>query len=111
MLHVPDTNTWASAGRTRGVKSLDSKRMVTRWRRAYWLAKRLDFDRWSWVVDLLERRTLRIFETACQSGFSGPIVVERVNGTGGPLTAEEIDELILQARMNLTGLLKESGLT
>ena len=54
---------------------------------------------------------LRIFETARQSGFSGPIVVERLNGTVGPLTAEEIDELILQARMNLTGLLKESGLT
>jgi sugar phosphate isomerase/epimerase len=52
----------------------------------------------------------RIFSTARQSGFSGPVVVERVNGTGGPLTAEEIDGLILKARTNLTRLLQEAGL-
>lgn len=53
---------------------------------------------------------VRIFDTARQAGFSGPVVVERVNGTGGPLTAEEVDERILAARRSVERLLAEAGL-
>ena len=52
----------------------------------------------------------RIFAAAGQAGFDGPVVVERVNGTGGTFTPEEIDGRILQARENLEGLLGEAGL-
>ena len=53
----------------------------------------------------------RIFRTAAQSGFDGPVIVERVNGTGGPFTAEEVDDRILKARLNLEALLSDSGLS
>ena len=52
----------------------------------------------------------RIFSSAKDSDFSGPVVVERVNGTGGTFTAEAIDGQILRARKSLEGLLKASGL-
>jgi sugar phosphate isomerase/epimerase len=52
----------------------------------------------------------RIFSAAKEADFSGPVVVERVNGTGGTFTAEAIDEQVLRARKNLEGLLKASGL-
>ncbi|MCQ6560645.1 sugar phosphate isomerase/epimerase family protein [Paenibacillus mendelii] len=40
----------------------------------------------------------------------GTIVVERVDGTGGPMTTEQIDLRLAQARTNLEGLLHKSGL-
>ena len=51
----------------------------------------------------------RIFGTAFEAGFDGPVVVERVNGTGGDFTAEEVDARILRARKNLIGLLVGAG--
>ncbi len=52
----------------------------------------------------------RIFTTARQAGFSGPVIVERADGTGGAFSPEEVDARILQARRNLENLLRESGL-
>ena len=51
----------------------------------------------------------QIFATAFEAGFDGPVVVERVNGTGGNFTAEEVDARIRQARKNLMGLLIDAG--
>jgi len=53
----------------------------------------------------------RIFATAFEAGFDGPVVVERVNGTGGRFTPEEIDARIIQARKNVMGLLIDAGFT
>ena len=47
---------------------------------------------------------------ARQAGFSGPVIVERADGTGGSFSPEEVDTRILQARRNLEKLLRESGL-
>lgn len=41
--------------------------------------------------------------------FSGPVVVERLEGTGGPALAEEIDERVAKAKANLERMLKEAG--
>ena len=51
----------------------------------------------------------RIFSTAFDAGFDGPVVVERVNGTDGAFTAEEVDVRICQARENVTELLNDAG--
>ena len=51
----------------------------------------------------------RIFATAFEAGFDGPVVVERVNGTGGNFTAEEIDIRIRHARENVIDLLNSAG--
>lgn len=51
----------------------------------------------------------RIFATAFESGFNGPVVIERVNGTGGDFTAEEIDIRIRHARENVIDLLNSAG--
>ncbi len=51
-----------------------------------------------------------LFAIAQQAGFNGPVVVERVDGTGGPFTAEELDDRILNARQNLEQLLGDAGL-
>lgn len=43
-------------------------------------------------------------------GFDGPIGVERLNGTGqDPITLEEIDRRVEQARRNIVAMLKQSG--
>ena len=52
----------------------------------------------------------RIFRTAAHAEFTGPVVVERVNSTGGPFTPEEIDDRILRARLSLESLIEGSGL-
>jgi sugar phosphate isomerase/epimerase len=52
----------------------------------------------------------RIFTTARQAGFSGPVIVERADGTGGSFSPEEVDARILQARRSLEKMLRESGL-
>ncbi len=51
----------------------------------------------------------RVFATAFEAGFDGPVVVERVDGTGGNFTAEEIDRRIQQARENVVKLLTHAG--
>ncbi len=51
----------------------------------------------------------RIFATAFKAGFDGPVVVERVNGTGGDFAAEEIDSRIRRARENVVELLTRAG--
>ena len=51
----------------------------------------------------------RIFATAFEAGFDGPVVVERVNGTGGDFTAEEIDIRIRHARENVIDMLTSAG--
>lgn len=52
-----------------------------------------------------------IFRTMRSTGFAGPVVVERVDGTdGGTLDADEIDRRIAEARSGLAKLLAEAGL-
>ncbi|WP_409344041.1 sugar phosphate isomerase/epimerase family protein [Paenibacillus sp. MBLB4367] len=52
-----------------------------------------------------------IFRTMRLTGFAGPIVVERVDGTdGGALTADEIDRRLAEARGGLAKLLADAGL-
>ena len=51
-----------------------------------------------------------IFTTARQAGFSGPVIVERLNGTGFSLSPEALDGRILQARFNLEQVLASAGL-
>jgi sugar phosphate isomerase/epimerase len=53
----------------------------------------------------------RIFATARQAGFDGPVIVERVDGTGGPYSPEEIDARVREARQNLERLIPAAGLT
>lgn len=52
----------------------------------------------------------RIFATARQAGFRGPVIVERADGIGGPFSPEAVDARILQARRNLENVLGASGL-
>lgn len=52
-----------------------------------------------------------MFADLHRTGFEGPVIVERLDGRGEPLTAEEIDERLAQAHRNLTGLLEGAGLT
>ncbi|TMV48443.1 sugar phosphate isomerase/epimerase [Paenibacillus mesophilus] len=41
--------------------------------------------------------------------FSGPVIVERLEGTGGPASAEELDERVAKAKANLELMLEEAG--
>ncbi|MBO9605461.1 MAG: sugar phosphate isomerase/epimerase [Paenibacillaceae bacterium] len=52
-----------------------------------------------------------IFRTLGATGFAGPLVVERVDGTdGGTLAANELDRRIADARSELLRLLADAGL-
>jgi sugar phosphate isomerase/epimerase len=43
--------------------------------------------------------------------FSGPVIVERLDGKGGSISAEELDERVARARANLERMLTETGFT
>ncbi|MCZ6631855.1 MAG: sugar phosphate isomerase/epimerase [bacterium] len=51
----------------------------------------------------------RIFTTAQNTGFQGAVVIERVDGTGGQISPEELDDRIVRARNNLMTLLENAG--
>jgi len=52
-----------------------------------------------------------IFRTLRTNGFAGPVVVERLDGTdSGPLSADELDRRIADARSELVKLLADAGL-
>ncbi|WP_193556071.1 sugar phosphate isomerase/epimerase family protein [Paenibacillus ginsengarvi] len=54
-----------------------------------------------------------LFATLHTAGFSGPVIVERLDGAAGAFNAgipiEQLDERVVQARVNLTRLLEEAG--
>ncbi|WJH33473.1 hypothetical protein N6H14_26050 [Paenibacillus sp. CC-CFT747] len=52
----------------------------------------------------------RLFASLRASGFSGPVVVERVDGTEtAPMDPEQIDQRIERARIRLEGMLSAAG--
>lgn len=53
---------------------------------------------------------VRILQHLRDVGFEGPIVVERLNGTGqDPLTLDDLDVRVLAARLNLERMLTTTG--
>jgi sugar phosphate isomerase/epimerase len=53
---------------------------------------------------------VRIFKALAQTGYHGPVIVERVNGDGStPLDPAEIDSRLTRAKANLLAMAKEAG--
>lgn len=52
-----------------------------------------------------------MFAELHRSDFAGPVIVERLDGRGGDLTAEQIDARLVQAAQNLGTLLEAAGFT
>lgn len=53
----------------------------------------------------------RMFRQLKEGGFAGPVVVERLDGTNSaPMTAEQLDERVLHARLRLETMLGQAGL-
>jgi sugar phosphate isomerase/epimerase len=50
-----------------------------------------------------------LFGMLKSAGFNGSIVVEKLDGSGEKLEAEQLDHLILKARLNLERLIREAG--
>lgn len=51
----------------------------------------------------------QMFRTLFAAGFNGPLALERVDGKGGPVTAETVDERIAQAYNFLAPLLEKTA--
>lgn len=50
-----------------------------------------------------------MFRRMAEAGFRGPIVVEKLDGDGKPLTPDELDRRVALARTNLERLLAQAG--
>lgn len=50
-----------------------------------------------------------LFSTLKETNFSGPVIVERLDGQGESFSAEELDERLAASRRNLESMLKKAG--
>lgn len=50
-----------------------------------------------------------LFSILSEADFTGPVIVERLDGRGESFTLEELDQRVAAARRNLEAMLKEAG--